>query len=438
MRLVTQVVRVRIPLLLFFYLLEMNPNERTIMSEEQNAATIVKNHPVLNQIVKSPFDARDYQFVATFAPQANTDLRAYNRDIEDQSNQGSCVPHGVGNAIEIMTQRAGKWEDLSNQFPYYVGRDLSNLLDQDGMYSVRDCLESSRRYGFCLKNEWVYSYANRNVRPPEEAYASALTRVIKRYEAIDISKSMASGTDFPLGINNIKSALAEGLPVIIAMALGMKFYDISGPLATQKYSHVHFPWLRPNPGNEYIGAHCMVIVGNDDALGGFIVENQWGTSWGDNGYCLIPYSVIMDFSEAWVIRSYKDIDLTDPVLYATQMKLVRLYVSCLGRAPELAGFKFWLKALKNNEVTHDVIAQFFLESDECRGKFGNNGKVVLDIIEKLPEFNNKVEVAAYVVLDLACDKPAICAKVLDGVTADPASVDIAKKHARVLMTNGVL
>lgn len=35
--------------------------------------------------------------------------------------------------------------------------------------------------------------------------------------------------------------------------------------------------------------HMVVIVGWDDAKGGWIMQNSWGTGWGDQGYAIIKY-----------------------------------------------------------------------------------------------------------------------------------------------------
>ena len=42
------------------------------------------------------------------------------------------------------------------------------------------------------------------------------------------------------------------------------------------------------------GFHAMVICGYNDKHGHFIVRNSWGTAFGDNGYCYLPYSYIRD------------------------------------------------------------------------------------------------------------------------------------------------
>jgi C1A family cysteine protease len=50
-------------------------------------------------------------------------------------------------------------------------------------------------------------------------------------------------------------------------------------------------------GVSLLGGHATPIIGYviDSTISGggaFIVQNQWGTPWGNNGYYLMPFSVI--------------------------------------------------------------------------------------------------------------------------------------------------
>ena len=47
----------------------------------------------------------------------------------------------------------------------------------------------------------------------------------------------------------------------------------------------------PIPGHheKKVGGHCVVLVGYDDSKSMFIVRNSWGTSWGQEGYFMMPY-----------------------------------------------------------------------------------------------------------------------------------------------------
>ncbi len=55
----------------------------------------------------------------------------------------------------------------------------------------------------------------------------------------------------------------------------------------------------------------MNIVGYDD-LESFIIENSWGTSWGDNGYGLISYAVMLkDTNDCWVCTGFDGLEFPD-------------------------------------------------------------------------------------------------------------------------------
>ena len=55
-------------------------------------------------------------------------------------------------------------------------------------------------------------------------------------------------------------------------------------------------------GSGNYGGHAVSVVGYNDSKSSFIIRNSWGTSYGTNGYALLPYD---DFNkrviEAWAI-----------------------------------------------------------------------------------------------------------------------------------------
>ena len=62
----------------------------------------------------------------------------------------------------------------------------------------------------------------------------------------------------------------------------------------------------PKPGETVLGGHCVVAVGYDDSQRHFIIRNSWGTGWGQQGYCFMPYEYLMSphlANDFWTIRS---------------------------------------------------------------------------------------------------------------------------------------
>lgn len=49
------------------------------------------------------------------------------------------------------------------------------------------------------------------------------------------------------------------------------------------------------------GWHSITIVGWTEK--GYIIRNSWGTSFGDNGYVILPYDDVSSFKEIWTILS---------------------------------------------------------------------------------------------------------------------------------------
>lgn len=49
----------------------------------------------------------------------------------------------------------------------------------------------------------------------------------------------------------------------------------------------------------FMGYHAIAIVGYNEK--GFIIRNSWGTSFGDNGYVIIPYDEFDELIEIWTV-----------------------------------------------------------------------------------------------------------------------------------------
>ncbi len=388
--------------------------------------------PVLNGIASKP-DDRDYKFLPSLAPRPNTDLRPYLPPIRDQALENACTSHQPVAVCESMTIRTGQYEELAEQFLYNVVGSLEGLPPEAGRYSLRDNLEAVRRFGLPLESEFPYMPSNVGVTPDAATFASAATRKVFRYEAIDLSNSMLLGTNPQISIDNINSALAADLPVMVTLGVGEKIFGMHGPLEQQVGQYWPFDMAGALTGNPLAGVHSITLGGNRDDLGGWIGRNQWNKSYGDAGYMLVPYTCIRDISEAWVIQQYRDINLIPQRLDAVRKKLVGLYVAILNRAPELGGFKWW------TETVMGAADEFYALSDaatgmmadtESRARFVNNGQIMTEVLNSLSGFENRCAVAEYYVVDMAGTSVDMARQALDGVTADPATVDIAKLMIR--------
>ncbi len=262
-----------------------------------------------------PRDKRDFNFTDSIAklPEAwvdaqnlpqNHDLRALNTQIEDQGHVGSCVAQACVNAYEMLLEKSNQFYDLSRLFVYFIAReDAPGLCCKDNGAWLRDGIKEVYKKGVCPESTWMYSESMVNFKPSEAAYTEALDTKVNRYERIFGFGGFNEPEDIR-ALEEVKIALLRGFPVPISMYLTHDFYSLGSNLGTQNY--------RGRLSGSSIGGHAMNIVGYDDHLGGFIVENSWSERWGAGGYFLLDYDVAFnDIMDAWVVTAFKDVYFLD-------------------------------------------------------------------------------------------------------------------------------
>lgn len=202
----------------------------------------------------------------------SVDLRSGFAEIKNQGPQGACSAFSLVSVIEYFIQRTlSNKIDLSEAFVYYNARVINDKTNIDEGSTFQDIIKSIRDNGVCVEELCPYNPSVYNEQPSDEAYHDALDRKIT--EAKNVR----------LDIVDIKSALAQGFPVIIS-ARAFKTYvtNANGVI--------------PPPSQEELedetSNHAMVICGYTDREGYFIVRNSWGTNFGDQGYCYLPYEYI--------------------------------------------------------------------------------------------------------------------------------------------------
>jgi hypothetical protein len=92
-----------------------------------------------------------------------------------------------------------------------------------------------------------------------------------------------------VNVSTIKKALTQNKPVVIAIYCPDSFDNVYG--ADWKPSDYD-----KNNKTRY-GGHALVIVGYDDNRkgGSFLIQNSWGTYWGNEGYVWINYDDALEF-----------------------------------------------------------------------------------------------------------------------------------------------
>lgn len=225
---------------------------------------------------------------------ARVDLRPKLTPVEDQGETNSCSANAAAGAFEyLLLRHQGERKDVSRLYIYYNGRWMADAdaIEDEGS-TLSDIIEGLKEYGACTEGTWKFRVTKVNEEPHGEAYEEGSTFVVN------------DAKNVPTDLVAWKTALAAGSPIIF----GLSLYDSFDK--HRKPGLVPMPTARERSRGDH-GGHAMLCVGYSDPDRLFIVRNSWGKSWGDGGYCYIPYDYLLDpehnFDDSWILTGVEEL-----------------------------------------------------------------------------------------------------------------------------------
>lgn len=242
-------------------------------------------------------DKRDYLYIPAAAPMRNVvDLREWASPVDSQSTLGSCSANAVVNAYELLTIKDynAYYTELSRLFVYYNTRLIEETINTDSGAYISNAIKSVATYGVCSEELWSYDINKFTTQPTVESYSDAAKRKITNYRKL-------------IDISNILDALNSNIPVVFGTTIHESFNNVS-------FDNPIVPI--PTSNDPIIGGHAMCLVGYDYPKKLLLAKNSYGTTWGYEGYCWIPFEYAKtEFFDCWIfdiVLSFPPIAIITP------------------------------------------------------------------------------------------------------------------------------
>ena len=198
------------------------------------------------------------------------DLRSKIKIMYDQGNIGSCTANALCYAYVFNASTFSP----SRLFLYYNERVLDG-----GDYTIDDGstlsqgINALETYGVCKESSWAYITNNIAVKPTKQAYDEGI-----KNEVLMASRVLQT-------MDSMKGCLISGYPFVV----GFEVYSSFESSAVATTGRVPMP----NTATEQLlGGHACICLGYDDSKNVWIMQNSWGTGWGDKGYFYLPYAYL--------------------------------------------------------------------------------------------------------------------------------------------------
>ena len=256
-------------------------NPQTFVPSSYSKSAIKLITPTRDVAKKFPtVRARRIDVSSIFQP----DLRQWTETPGNQGGLGSCVSWAIGYGM------AGWW---ANKKGKVVASDWFNPMS---VYSVTrtgaeppggsfpaDAMTRVRDVGVTKASDYSVNEFNYSHTPTagEVAAGSPFRFTSFRVLFNTADPYVPAGND---GISMIKKELSSGRPVQVSMLVYDDFMNTSKVNNSTPYTN--------GASSPYVGRHAILAVGYNS--NGLLIQNSWGTGWGEGGFKRLAWSFVRD------------------------------------------------------------------------------------------------------------------------------------------------
>jgi C1A family cysteine protease len=240
-------------------------------------------------------DQRDFTYKTikptTLTLPTSIDVRNASNIPVDQGDLGSCTGNSIASCdYFVQIKNKHPYPAYPSRLAIYYGeRLIEGTVSEDSGAMIRDGFKVLANIGAASEKTWPYIISKFARKPTKAYFTAAAKRTAIAYYRIDNTNLSA-----------LKTCLAEGYPFVF----GFTVYESFESDQVTQTGAVPMPSVH----EAMLGGHATLAVGYNDLTQRFLVQNSWGTEWGDKGFFTIPYAYLTNTNLAddfWTLRSIK-------------------------------------------------------------------------------------------------------------------------------------
>lgn len=218
----------------------------------------------------------------------------------DQGSEGACTGFALAAVVNYLL--AG--QAVSRKVSPYMLYELARRYDEwpgegyEGS-SARGAMKGWVRHGVCLEKSWT----------KKDRGVGCLRKVIRKGLTIgDEARATPGGAFYRVQhdqVRDMHAAIAEAGAIYCTLMVHAGWDDPGGDPADPRAKVTGSNLIESLPIIQRRGkatdGHAVAIVGYTDV--GFIIQNSWGSAWGERGFALLPYEdFLMHATDVWVMQ----------------------------------------------------------------------------------------------------------------------------------------
>ena len=203
----------------------------------------------------------------------SVDLTAYASPVGDQGQVGSCVAWAIG--YDMMGWYANTQRRTGTPYaPMYLYSQI--VVGNDGGSYPSAAYNVLTTQGIAPQSVYFQGNYNWKTKPTAAERSEA-----EGYKATGGWRLFAGAYQGEAGKTAIKAALATGHPVALSIYVYNSFFYLNSSHSVMKYSMAT---------GKLAGSHEILALGYNAT--GVVIQNSWGTAWGNKGYATLAWDFV--------------------------------------------------------------------------------------------------------------------------------------------------